>query len=392
MQRRGNGELFRDRTISMDPSISLLRQLVSIDSVNPSLVQGARGEAAIAEAVAQQMGRIGLSVDVQEVAPGRPNVIGVLDGRAPGRSLMFCGHLDTVGTDGMRDPFSPDERGGRLYGRGSQDMKGGVAAMIDAARVVAEGGLPRGRLVVAAVVDEEYASIGADALATGWTADAAVVTEPTDLCIGVGHKGFAWLDVETRGRAAHGSRPKDGRDAILRMGRVLGRLEALDRALQARPPHPIMGTGSLHASIVSGGREWSSYPDRCSLQIERRTIAGEGGEDALRELQQILGALAAEDGEFEASARLIFSRPPYEVAAGHELPVMLARSAAARSVNASVVGMSFWTDAAVLAAAGIPSVLFGPGGAGLHSTEEYVNVADVIACRDTLARLAVDWC
>jgi acetylornithine deacetylase len=176
------------------------------------------------------------------------------------------------------------------------------------------------------------------------------------------------------------------------MGRVLGRLEALDRALQARPPHPIMGTGSLHASIVSGGREWSSYPDRCSLQIERRTIAGEGGEDALRELQQILGALAAEDGEFEASARLIFSRPPYEVAAGHELPVMLARSAAARSVNASVVGMSFWTDAAVLAAAGIPSVLFGPGGAGLHSTEEYVNVADVIACRDTLARLAVDWC
>ena len=376
----------------MDPSISLLRHLVSIDSVNPSLVAGARGEGAIAAVVAEHMRRIGLAVEMQEVAAGRPNVIGVLEGRSSGRSLMFCGHLDTVGTDGMDRPFAPDENGGRLYGRGAQDMKGGVAAMIDAARVVAARGLGRGRLIVAAVVDEEYASIGADALASAWTADAAVVTEPTDLNIGIGHKGFAWLEIETRGRAAHGSRPKDGRDAIMRMGRVLGRLEALDRDLQSRPPHPIMATGSLHASIINGGREWSSYPDRCRLQVERRTIAGEDGDSALREVQQILAALATDDPEFEASARLNFSRPPYEVASDHVLPVTLAAAAAAQSLDTRVVGMSFWTDAAVLAAAGIPSVLFGPGGAGLHSTEEYVNVADVLACRDTLARLAVDWC
>jgi acetylornithine deacetylase len=371
----------------MDPSISLLRHLVSIDSVNPSLVAGARGEGAIAAVVAEHMRRIGLAVEIQEVAAGRPNIIGVLEGRSSGRSLMFCGHLDTVGTDGMDRPFAPDENGGRLYGRGAQDMKGGVAAMIDAARVVAERGLGRGRLIVAAVVDEEYASIGADALVSAWTADAAVVTEPTDLNIGIGHKGFAWLEIETRGRAAHGSRPKDGRDAIMRMGRVLGRLEALDRDLQSRPSHPIMATGSLHASIINGGREWSSYPDRCHLQVERRTIAGEDGDSALNEMQQILDALATNDPEFEASARLNFSRPPYEVASDHELPVTLAAAAAAQSLNTRVVGMSFWTDAAVLAAAGIPSVLFGPGGAGLHSTEEYVNVADVLACRDTLARL-----
>jgi acetylornithine deacetylase len=376
----------------MDPSISLLRHLVSIDSVNPSLVAGARGEGAIAAVVAEHMRRIGLAVEIQEVAAGRPNIIGVLEGRSSGRSLMFCGHLDTVGTDGMDRPFAPDENGGRLYGRGAQDMKGGVAAMIDAARVVAERGLGRGRLIVAAVVDEEYASIGADALVSAWTADAAVVTEPTDLNIGIGHKGFAWLEIETRGRAAHGSRPKDGRDAIMRMGRVLGRLEALDRDLQSRPSHPIMATGSLHASIINGGREWSSYPDRCHLQVERRTIAGEDGDGALNEMQQILDALATNDPEFEASARLNFSRPPYEVASDHELPVTLAAAAAAQSLNTRVVGMSFWTDAAVLAAAGIPSVLFGPGGAGLHSTEEYVNVADVLACRDTLARLAADWC
>jgi len=376
----------------MDPSISLLRHLVSIDSVNPSLVAGAGGEGAIAAVVAEHMRRIGLAVEMQEVAAGRPNVIGVLEGRSSGRSLMFCGHLDTVGTDGMDRPFAPDENGGRLYGRGAQDMKGGVAAMIDAARVVAERGLGRGRLIVAAVVDEEYASLGADALVSAWTADAAVVTEPTDLNIGIGHKGFAWLEIETRGRAAHGSRPKDGRDAIMRMGRVLGRLEALDRGLQSRPPHPIMATGSLHASIINGGREWSSYPDRCRLQVERRTIAGEDGDSALSEMQQILDALATADPEFEASARLNFSRPPYEVASDHELPVTLAAAAAAHSLDTRVVGMSFWTDAAVLAAAGIPSVLFGPGGAGLHSTEEYVNVADVLTCRDTLARLAVDWC
>ncbi len=371
---------------SRDPCISLLRDLVAIDSVNPSLVPGAAGEGTIAAAVAAHMERLRLRVEIQEVAPGRPNVIGVLEGAQPGPSLMLCGHLDTVGVDGMRDPFDPLERDGRLFGRGSQDMKGGVAAMIDAARVVAERGLLRGRLIVAAVVDEEYASIGADALVTKWSADMAVVTEPTDLQIAVGHKGFAWIEVVTRGRAAHGSRPKDGRDAIVRMGRVLTRLEALDQDLQARPPHPVMGTGSLHASLISGGRELSSYPDKCELQIERRTIAGESGERAAEEIDEILRELARADPEFEAEARLTFARPPYELPQGHPLAAALA---AASQRPPETVGMSFWTDAAVLGSAGIPTVLFGPGGAGLHSTEEYVNVDEVVACRDALAGLTL---
>jgi acetylornithine deacetylase len=376
----------------VDPAIDLLRDLVAIDSVNPSLVAGAAGEARIATAIAAHMRRIGLDVHVQEVARGRPNVIGVLEGRAPGRSLMFCGHMDTVGVEGMDAPFTPVERSGRLYGRGSQDMKGGVAAMIDAARLAAQHGLAKGRLIVAAVVDEEYASIGADALVREWTADGAVVTEPTDLQVGIGHKGFAWIDIETRGRAAHGSRPRDGRDAIMRMGRVLQRLETLDRELQSRPPHPIMGPGSLHASFVSGGRELSSYPDRCTLQMERRTIGGESGEGALREVTTILDALSREDPEFEAAATLTFSRPPYEIAPDHPLPRALALAAQAPGAPAATTGMSFWTDAAVLGAAGIPSVLFGPGGAGLHSREEYVMTVDVLTCRDALSRLLSDWC
>jgi acetylornithine deacetylase len=374
----------------MDAAVRLLKELVAIDSVNPSLVPGAKGEAAIAAAIAAHLRRIGLDVELQDAAPGRPNVIGVLEGRGRGRSLMLCGHIDTVGVDGMTAPFDPIERDGRLYGRGSQDMKGGVAAMIDAVRVVAGEGLPAGRVVVAAVVDEEYASLGADALVSRWRADAAVVTEPTDLRIAIGHKGFAWFDIETRGRAAHGSRPLDGRDAIMRMGRVLHALEQLDRRLQSAPPHPLMRTASLHASIIEGGRELSSYPDRCTLKLERRTITGETDAAVLGELRQILARLCREDAEFEASVTPIFSRQPYEIAASHELPATLQRIVGPSA--GEPIGMSFWTDAAVLGGAGIPSVLFGPGGAGLHSTEEYVEVQDVLRCRDALAALTRAWC
>ena len=219
----------------MDPVITLLRDLVAIDSVNPSLVPGAAGEVADRRGDRGAPARgSGSTSSCRRWRPGVANVIGVLEGRRKGRSLMFCGHIDTVGVEGMTAPFDPVERDGRLYGRGAQDMKGGVAAMIDAARLVARKGWTSGRLIVAAVVDEEYASVGADALVTRWRADAAVVTEPTDLQIAIGHKGFAWFEVETRGRAAHGSRPEEGRDAILRMGRVLGALEELDRRLASR--------------------------------------------------------------------------------------------------------------------------------------------------------------
>lgn len=384
----------------MDAAIRLLRDLVAIDSVNPSLVPGAAGEGAIAAEIAERLRRIGLDVEIQNAAPGRPNVIGVLEGRGKGRSLMFCGHVDTVGVEGMTAPFDPVERDGRLYGRGAQDMKGGLAAMMDAARMLAEGGLGAGRLIVAAVVDEEYASAGADALVTRWRADAAVVTEPTDLRIAVGHKGFAWFGIETRGRAAHGSRPRDGRDAILRMGRVLHALEQLDRRLQAAPPHPLMGTASLHASIIAGGRELSSYPDRCSLQLERRTVTGETQAQVLAQLEEIIARLTVEDPEFEASVTPLFARPSYEIAKDDALPQAVrealgsvpAGDRGVRDRDQEFVGMSFWTDAAVLGGVGIPSVLFGPGGAGLHSTEEYVNVNDVLRCRDALAALARSWC
>ena len=377
----------------IDPVLTLACDLVAIDSVNPSLVPGAAGEGAIVAVLADHLRRIGLDVHVREAAPGRPNVVGVLEGRVPGRSLMFCGHIDTVGVSGMKAPFDPAERNGRIYGRGSQDMKSGVAAMIDAVRVVAEsGGLAAGRVIVAAVVDEEHASIGADALVTRWRADAGVVTEPTALEVAVAHKGFEWVVVETEGRAAHGSRPQEGRDAIMRMGRVLGALETLDRDLQRGRTHPVVGTASLHASLIEGGRELSSYPDRCTLQIERRTIPGEPEGIAASEVGRILEDLRAADPEFTAASRSMFARSPYEIDPGHDLPQAVIRAAATAGVVTRTIGMSFWTDAAILGAAGIPSVLFGPSGAGLHGLEEWVDIQSVITCRDALVHLIRDWC
>lgn len=377
----------------MDPTLRLLKQLIAIDSVNPSLVPGAAGESAIARALVEEFRSIGLATDVQHAAHDRPNVVGVLEGRAPGRSLMWCGHVDTVGVAGMTRPFDPLERQGRIYGRGSQDMKSGVAAMIGAARVIAEsGGLDHGRVIVACVVDEEHASLGADALVTRWRADAAVVTEPTDLHVAVAHKGFEWVEVEAEGRAAHGSRPGEGRDAIMRMGRVLTALEALDRDLQAGPAHRLVGPASLHASLIEGGRELSSYPDRCLLQLERRTIPGERQGAAGREVERILEGLRQRDPEFRAASRPMFARAPYELAPDHPLAPLLQTRARERGAPTEIIGMSFWTDAAVLGAAGIPSVLFGPTGAGLHGLEEWVDAQSVLICRDALVGLAREWC
>ncbi len=372
-----------------DSTIQLLRDLIAIDSVNPSLQAGAKGEGEIARAIGQLLQAGGLDVEIQEVSPGRMNVIGILDGKQKGKALMFCGHMDTVGVSGYTSPFDPEMKDGRIYGRGSQDMKGGLAAMIAAAlKISRDGGLKTGRLMIAAVIDEEYGSIGADALVTKWKADAAVVGEPTDMKIAVGHKGFEWVEITTEGIAAHGSRPSDGRDAIVRMGRVLSRLEKLDRQLQSCPPHHLMGTGSLHASLINGGKEMSTYPDSCTLQLERRTVSGESAQCSLLECRTILDELHRDDPEFQGSARYVFGRPPYETPAGHALPDLIADALQQKGMHAEQCAMSFWTDAAILGQSGIPSVIFGPGGAGLHSISEYVLASDVITCRDALIQLA----
>lgn len=372
----------------MDRARQLLRDLVAINSINPSLVPGAPGEADAAACLAAWLREIGLDVTETEVVPGRPNIVGVVEGAQPGPTLLLCGHLDTVGVEGMDDPFVPVERDGRLYGRGTQDMKSGVAACAGAAMLLASEGLARGRVLVAGVVDEEYASLGAEALVRDWRADGAVIAEPTDLSVAVAHKGFAWLELQTYGKAAHGSRPEEGRDAILAMGRVLGVLERFDQELRARPTHPLLGSGSLHASTIAGGTEASIYPAHCRLFMERRTLPGEDGARALREVEQMLAVLRKNDPEFKADVRLVVERPGYDLDQSAELPQQLVVAGRARGLQARISGMSYWTDAAILGGAGIPTVIFGPRGAGLHGPVEYVELASVDECAYTLAALA----
>ncbi|HEX3108169.1 MAG TPA: M20/M25/M40 family metallo-hydrolase [Thermoanaerobaculia bacterium] len=379
--------------------VALLKELIAIDSVNPSLVPGGAGEAEIAQRIAAELRSFGAAVEVQEVAPKRVNVVGVIEAKAPGRSLMLCGHSDTVGVEGMTAPFDPVERDGKLYGRGAQDMKGGVAAILAAARTIAEKNLLRaGKLVVAMVADEEHASLGAEHLVrSGIKCDAAVICEPTDLAVGIGHKGFEWVEVETHGVAAHGSRPDEGVDAIVMMGRVLAGIEDLDRRLAAAPPHPLLGRASVHASLIHGGRELSTYPDRCTLSIERRTVEGEREGILLEEIQSSVlgpqssdqnprgGLLRTEDRGPRTGydARLTFSRRPYITPPNCELLQLIPGPRTA---------LSFWTDAAIFGNAGTPTVVYGPGGAGLHGIEEYVRIDEVLTCRDVLVDLAARFC
>jgi acetylornithine deacetylase len=367
--------------MAAEPTLAgLIRDLVSIDSVNPDLIPGGAGEERIARFVAAWLEVAGLEVTLQELRPGRFNVVGVARGSGGGRSLLLNAHMDTVGVAGMDDPFSGRIEDGRLYGRGAYDMKAGLAAsMLAAARAVPMG--LRGDVIVTAVADEEVASIGTEAIAAAWRADAAIVTEPTEEKLAIAHKGFVTIELETEGRAAHGSRPDLGVDAIARMGHVLVRLEELDETLRSGPAHPLLGTGSLHASIVSGGQEYSSYPASCLLQAERRIVPGETVEQVAQEVRDLLGDLPG-------AARTPFFRPPLETAPEEEIVGLVRRHAG----EPELCGMAFWADSALLAAAGTPTVLFGPRGEGAHAEVEWVDLASTERCLDVYLAVAAELC
>jgi len=374
--------------------MEVLSQLVKIESVNPDLVPGGSGEEAIARHLAQSLQSAGLEVRLQELSPGRLNAIGVLKGSGAGRSLMLNGHLDTVGVAGMEAPFLPRIENGLLYGRGAQDMKGGVAAALVAVATLAREPRLRGDVVFAGVADEEYKSAGTRALlASGVRADAAIVMEPTALEVVTAHKGFAWAEIETLGRAAHGSRPEEGLDAIAFMGRVLVEIERLQESLNAGPGHAILGCGSIHASLISGGQELSSYPAQCRLNLERRLVPGEDATTFNGELQGIITKLTEQDPRFQARITIGYSAQALETSREAAIAQALARAAKSVMGHEAPFGtQSFWTDAALLSQAGIPSVLFGPGGAGLHSASEYVRLDQVLQCAETLAACARDFC
>ncbi len=358
----------------------LLKNLIRIDSVNTSLVPGAAGEAEIASYIGDWMEALGLETRIYDVEPGRPNVVGVLRGESGGRSLILNGHTDTVGVDYYEgDPFNPLAKGDRLYGRGSFDMKGGLAASMAAVKAVVDSGARlRGDVVLAAVCDEEYASIGTERLMEEYTADAAIVGEATGGNVLVAHKGFAWVDVVTQGVAAHGSSFKVGVDAIAKMGHVLTGIEALQRSLQ-KDMHPLVGPGSVHASTIAGGSELSTYPAKCRLQLERRLIPGETRETVEREMTGMLRSIAGSDPKFSAEHTVAFYRAPMEVSTDEAIcRALVEASAKALGREPMFTGGSGWLDTQIMTEKGVPAVSYGPSGDGAHAKEEWVNIKSVV--------------
>jgi acetylornithine deacetylase len=354
----------------------LATALIEAESVNPALGAAGSGEGAAADVVAAWARAEGLEVEVDEVLPGRPNVVVRAAGAGGGPTLMLNGHLDTVSAGGMERPFEGRIEGERLYGRGAYDMKGAIAAALVAAARARDEGLP-GDVVVACVIDEELGSKGTERLVEVCRADAAIVCEPTDERIRIAHKGFTGFQIEMPGRAAHGSRPDLGVDAIAAMGTVLTRLEQLSDRLGREPGHPLLGPGSVHASLIEGGQEYSSYPARCLVTGERRSLPGESEAGLVRELEALVAGTPA-------SFRLTFGRDPFEIAADHPFPAQVAAAAGADGFD----GIAFWTDAALLAGAGIPTVVYGPAGGGAHADEEWVDLASLERCCDAYLAVA----
>ena len=304
---------------------------------------------------------------------------------------MLCGHLDTVGLGAMERPLEPRIDGDRLIGRGAYDMKGALAATLVACRDATRAGV-NGQVIVAAVADEEHASLGIQAVLEHVTADAVIVTEPTELAIGISHRGFVWVEIEVIGRAAHGSRPHLGVDAIFRTGPVIAALEAYNVRLQGQR-HPLLGPALLHASLIAGGSEMATLPDHVLLSVERRTIPGETQAMVEAQIEAVLRACRAADPALRAVARVTLARDPFEIDASHPF-VGVVRDAAASVLGAppAVDGLSFWADSAFTAAAGIPTVLFGPAGEGAHADDEWVSVGSLVTCAQVLTAAAHAFC
>lgn len=370
----------------------LLSQLVSIDSVNSDLVPGGAGEAEIAGFISEWLAAAGVDVEIQETAPGRPNVIGIVRGTGGGKSLMLNAHVDTVGLGGPDGALDARIEDGRLYGRGSFDMKGSLAAIMLVAADLAKTPL-RGDVIITAVTDEEFASIGTQAICERYRADAAIITEPTDMETCIAHKGFVWATIETHGVAAHGSRLREGVDAIAKMGPVLTGLAELDRALRAGRHHPMVETASVHASLIQGGIELSTYPDRCSLQLERRTIPGETADGVRAELDAIVERCAADDPAFRAHVTMGIVREPFEIAEEAAIVQLVRRVAKTVTGHDRLFQRTTgWMDSALLQAAGIPTVIYGPTGDGAHAASEWVDLASVEQCREIFLAVAREFC
>jgi acetylornithine deacetylase len=384
--------------IDSDYNRQVLADLVRCDSINPAFTdssgQSGRGERVIADLVVKILSDLNLDVQLHESVDGRPSIVGVLKGTGGGRSLMLNGHLDTVGPGNMEHPFEPRIEDGRLYGRGAYDMKGALAACIgSAAALIHSGQRLKGDLVLAMVADEEDASLGTVDVLNDYSVDGAIVTEPTELRLCMAHKGFTWLKITTRGFACHGSDFKRGVDANMRMGKILGQLSELEADLRDRTSHPLVGPPSIHAPLIRGGVGPSVYSPECVLELERRTVPGETEAAVISEIEAVVSSRRVGLPEDAAIIESGLSRAPFEASADNAVAEHLTACFKADSGESpEVIGVPFWTDAALIAASGADTVVFGPAGDGAHQDVEWVDLDSVDRCARVLAGTALGYC
>jgi acetylornithine deacetylase len=371
--------------------ISILSKLVRIESVNLTLANGP-GEIELAEFVYQYLQRLGLDAEIQMVAPGRANVVCILSGTNRGRSLLLNAHLDTVGVEDMHEPFVLKKKGDKLFGRGAYDMKGSAALMLLLAEYLAQDRPPID-VCLTFVADEEDKSIGMTYLVDKWLPQisplpmGAIVLEPTELQIGVAHKGFTWYEIEIIGRAAHGSRPAEGVDAILPLRTALDEIDKIQTELYHRPADLLLGHATVHSSLIEGGSELSVIPARSKLLWERRSLPGETQQDLNGELKRILAAVENHPGAHTVNGRVLFVRLPHRISDEAEVLKRLQSA----SPQSKPVGLSFWADSALCEMAGIPAVLFGPAGHGAHAVDEWVSLKSLVQVYAVLKKMIFDF-
>ncbi len=372
-----------------------MQELIRINSTNPSLSPEGKGDYEIAHYLREYLSKLGLETHIQKLGKNRANVIAVHKGSGDGKSILLCGHIDTVSINRMQiDPFNPEFVDGKVYGRGSMDMKSGVAAQISAVQSIIESGKRlKGDVFLILVADEEYASIGMEAVLEKYSADGAILCEPTNQEIIVAHKGFSWIKIEIFGCSAHGSRPDKGVDAIVKSGKVLKAIENLGNKMLTKRKHPLLGYPSIHASLINGGIELSTYPDYCEIKLERRNLPGEKPADIANEIEKILSDIKSKDAQFKANYEILFSRPAFEISKEEPIVQSLVRAHQAAGIGMpKFKGQGGWMESALLSEADIPPVIFGPSGSGAHAAVEYVSFDSVVSTTEILIKTIFDFC
>ena len=374
--------------------LKILQELIKIESINPTLAKEGSGESEIAYYIADYLKDLGIQIKFQKIEGNRLNTIGILKGNGMGRNLILNGHTDTVSVSNMKiEPFNPDFKRGNVYGRGASDMKSGLAIIIMALQTILQKDEElKGDITLGFVADEEYASLGTEEFVKEYKADGGIVCEPSNMNIIIAHKGFAWIKVILHGKSAHGSLKDFGIDAIIKAGKFLVKVEELEKNILSNKKHSLLGTPSLHASLINGGTELSTYPDYCEIQLERRNLPGETQKMISNEIKTIINNLKQVDEKFEADYDLFFYRSPLEISKEEGIVKSLQQSCTDLGYKPKFGGFAGWTDAALMNDTGTPTVIFGPKGTGNHADVEYVNFKSVVKSTEILINTIIDFC